>query len=87
MDIRTGRPHQIRIHMAAAGHPLVGEPLYDIGGVPLPSGPGRPALPGDMGYHLHARKLLLWGPQTGKCIGLFSQPPQILMTTEEKTKE
>lgn len=28
LRIPTGRPHQIRIHMAAAGHPLVGDPLY-----------------------------------------------------------
>lgn len=35
VKILTGRPHQIRIHLAAVGHPLLGDPLYQIGGIPI----------------------------------------------------
>jgi len=54
VTIATGRPHQIRIHTAAAGAPLLGDPLYGPGGVALDQ-----ALPGDGGYHLHAHRLRL----------------------------
>lgn len=35
VTILTGRPHQIRIHLAAYGYPLLGDPLYAMGGVPM----------------------------------------------------
>ena len=37
--LRTGRTHQIRVHMAYIKHPIAGDPLYGRGGAP-----GRPAL-------------------------------------------
>jgi 23S rRNA pseudouridine1911/1915/1917 synthase len=75
VEIATGRPHQIRIHLAFAGHPLVGDPLYGPGGQPLP---GTHALPGDLGYFLHAHRLELDHPRTGERLELTCQPPPAL---------
>ena len=74
MRIPTGRPHQIRIHMAWAGHPLVGDPLYGPGGLPV----AEPGLPGEGGYWLHAHHLGLDHPVTGRRVELECAPPSVL---------
>ena len=74
VEIFTGRPHQIRIHLASIGQPLVGDPLYAPGGSPRPD-----ALPGDLGYHLHAWRLGFTDPTSGKAMTLEAPVPETLV--------
>jgi 23S rRNA pseudouridine1911/1915/1917 synthase len=92
VEIFTGRPHQIRIHTAAAGYPLVGDPLYGPGAVAIipaglpPVGQTSPVagsrsanpVPGDCGYHLHAHQLEFIHPRTQARMHLECPPPPIL---------
>lgn len=52
LDLLTGRMHQARVQLSAIGHPILGDPLY--GGEPAPR------------LFLHAAKLVLPHPETGK---------------------
>jgi 23S rRNA pseudouridine1911/1915/1917 synthase len=52
VTIRTGRPHQIRIHLAQLGSPLLGDPLYLLN-----REISETATPGDGGYGLHSWRL------------------------------
>lgn len=75
--IATGRPHQIRIHAAAAGAPLLGDPLYGPGGAAVDQ-----TLPGDGGYHLHAHRLQL--PRAGGTLLALEAPlpPRLALPLE-----
>jgi 23S rRNA pseudouridine1911/1915/1917 synthase len=61
--LETGRTHQIRVHLAAIGHPVVGDGTY--GGDRNPLRPGRP--------FLHAHALAFTHPTTGDRLE-FSDP-------------
>lgn len=65
LQLETGRTHQIRVHMAAIGHPIVGDSTY---------GTGRPKL-GVTRQMLHAARLEFEHPVTGKRLAFESKPP------------
>lgn len=78
VNLHSGRPHQIRIHLACIGHPLLGDPLYASGGQPRLDQPG---LPGDSGYWLHAKRLVFDHPVTGERVVLEAPLPEVLKTS------
>lgn len=65
---RTGRTHQIRVHMAAHRHPCVGDPLYG-------SDPMLSARLGLTRQWLHARRLSFAHPGTGDWVTFTSEYP------------
>jgi 23S rRNA pseudouridine1911/1915/1917 synthase len=76
--LATGRTHQIRVHLAKSGHPLVGDPLY-LRRVPaaakeLPP-PLRQALLDFPRQALHAARLGFRHPRTGENLSFETPPP------------
>ena len=64
--LETGRTHQIRVHMAYIGHPLLGDMVY---------GAKKPER-GLEGQCLHARELKFLHPRTGEAIHLSTELPE-----------
>lgn len=60
LQLETGRTHQIRVHLKAIGHPVVGDPVYGSGRVSDDSPLQR--------QFLHAYQLRLSHPSTGKAL-------------------
>ena len=73
VEIRTGRTHQIRVHLAHIGHPVLGDPVY--GGSRVVKAGGR-TVPRQM---LHAESLTLSHPRTGHPMTFTAPlPPDIM---------
>jgi 23S rRNA pseudouridine1911/1915/1917 synthase len=74
IKIDTGRTHQIRVHVAAMGHPVVGDTIY---GAPRQAR-GKSAVIALHRNFLHAAELEFHHPRTGNTIALKSELPQEL---------
>jgi 23S rRNA pseudouridine1911/1915/1917 synthase len=71
VTLRSGRTHQIRVHMAYIRHPIVGDPVYGRGGPPR-----RPAL--------HAMQLSFRHPHSGDvCTFSSPLPPELRQLRDE----
>jgi 23S rRNA pseudouridine1911/1915/1917 synthase len=76
--LETGRTHQIRVHMAALGHPLIGDPLYGRarrGRTSRLDPETRDAVAGFDRQALHATALSFRHPTSGKMLNFQAPPP------------
>jgi 23S rRNA pseudouridine1911/1915/1917 synthase len=75
VTLDTGRTHQIRVHLAAIGHPIVGDPVYGHG----------PEL-GLERQFLHAADLRFTHPATGEPVEVTSPLPADLGVAVERAR-
>ena len=73
--LKTGRTHQIRVHMASIGHPVLGDPVY---------GPKKPPYPVEGGQLLHAYKIGFVHPSTGEWMCFTAEPEERFLAWKRK---
>jgi len=83
VKIDTGRTHQIRVHVAATGHPVVGDTMY---GAPRQAR-GKNAVISLARNFLHAAELEFRHPHTGETIALKSELPEELREFLRKVEQ
>ena len=87
--LESGRTHQIRVHMAHAGWPLVGDPLYG-NGLRLPRGAAprlAELLRGFKRQALHAEHLAFAHPVTGEALAFAAEAPQDFLDLLDALRE
>jgi 23S rRNA pseudouridine1911/1915/1917 synthase len=87
IDLKTGRTHQIRVHCASMGHPVLGDPTYGGRKKWKNASPGIQNIVRSVKRQmLHAWKLGFTHPRTGKPARFESPMPQDMATVLEKLR-
>ena len=76
LTLETGRTHQIRVHMAYIGHPVLGDPIY-----------GPKKIIGNYGQYLHAKTLGFVHPTTNEYLEFTSELPDFFQEMIEELKK
>ena len=85
VEIKTGRTHQIRVHLAWIKHPVVGDETYGMGRDKTVADPRlRAAIAATGRQFLHAARLGFHHPRTGEWMSFDAPPPPDLARLPEE---